>query len=129
MRNLWCVTILSVALAGSVQAQECASIEALTDTSILSQSQDTTCSDPPDPVCRWTFAYRADAAVAAFEHLAEKLTRCLGPPVDEDAPVNHPDSYRLVQFGAPDAVISLSLKDKASLQSTFVFLRVDNFPD
>lgn len=85
------------------------------------------CSDPPDRVCRWAFKYRSQAAESAFERIANDLARCLGAPAATDEPVNHPDSYQLVQFNGSDGIISVSLKDKASLQQTFVFLRVDNF--
>lgn len=87
------------------------------------------CSDPPNTVCRWSFEYRAQRAEDMFKEMAEKLTECLGRPKPQGSPVNHPDSYTLMQFQNREAVISLSLKDKASLQQTFLFLRVDNSTD
>lgn len=87
------------------------------------------CRPSPEEVCRWSFAYRSAAAEDMFDRLAAHLSTCLGPPGGEAAPVNHPDSYRLLQFEAKEAVISLSLKDKAALQRSFVFLRVDPVGD
>ncbi|WP_334067799.1 hypothetical protein [Nereida ignava] len=39
--------------------------------------------------------------------------------------VNHPDSFDQKQFCAPEYDLSLSLKDKATLSQTLVFLRLD----
>lgn len=87
------------------------------------------CSDPPDAVCHWSFDYRSAAAEDAFDTIQDRLSACLGSTPVSDAPVNHPDSYRLVQYEKEDALISLSLKDKASRQQSFVFLRVDNLSE
>ena len=76
--------------------------------------------------CSWTFPYRSDEAAATFEQFADQLEGCFGP---EAAPgggpgVNHPDSYAQRRYTAGPVSISLSLKDKAALDSTFVFVIV-----
>ncbi|MBY4891997.1 hypothetical protein KUL25_04370 [Rhodobacteraceae bacterium N5(2021)] len=71
--------------------------------------------------CNWAFAYRSDAAQAAFAALVSQVTSCRGAPLATDTPVNHPDSYDLLTF--TDG-ISVALKDKAALQETHVILRV-----
>ncbi|MEM6374950.1 MAG: hypothetical protein AAF686_01840 [Pseudomonadota bacterium] len=83
------------------------------------------CSARPDLVCQWSFDYRSAAANALFGHISADLVACLGPAKALEPGVNHPDSYQLRQFEAPERLISLSLKDKASLEQSFVFLRVD----
>lgn len=81
-------------------------------------------------VCQWSFAYRAPDAVAGFERLTDNVRSCLGADTERgaDTPVNHPDSYDLRQFVAGGTLISVSLKDKAALRRTLVFLRIEPDP-
>ncbi|MFV2054435.1 hypothetical protein [Aliiroseovarius sp. YM-037] len=83
--------------------------------------------------CHWVFPYRSAEASAAFEAVLEAVTACLGPGISvrTDESVNHPDSYDLriiEQKDAVFAVFAVSLKDKAALQATLVFLRLPISP-
>jgi hypothetical protein len=78
--------------------------------------------------CAWQFTYRAGAATAAFQALLDETAKCLGPaagPIRDQA-VNHPDFYDLRRFLVLDAEIGISIKDKAALQQTYVFLRISH---
>ena len=75
--------------------------------------------------CRWSFDYRADTAVRHHERLAARIRHCLDAiQVAPEQGVNHPDSFDQSFYRAGKISLSLSLKDKASLQKSFVFLRV-----
>ena len=76
--------------------------------------------------CTWAFEYRDPAAQAAFDMLGAAIAECLGPKVQmtEDKDVNHPDFYALQSFRAEGHMAAVSLKDKAALSETFVFLRI-----
>jgi hypothetical protein len=76
--------------------------------------------------CGWAFTYRAPAASEAFENLIATITDCLGAAahVTADLNVNHPDFYDLQTFRLEGQEIGISLKDKASLSETYIFLRV-----
>ncbi len=76
--------------------------------------------------CSWAFPYRDEVA----EHLASELWITLqkcrpGAQLSSDLPVNHPDSYHLRTWAVEDAIYRVSQKDKAGLQRTLVFLRVE----
>ncbi len=74
--------------------------------------------------CHWSYAYRGAAALQAFEDLLALLRQCADEEIVEDeAQVNHPDSYDLRQFRLGESVVSLSLKDKGALGQSLVFLR------
>lgn len=85
---------------------------------------------PPDKaacdagVCQWRFAYRDGRARDMFEAKGSELEACLGPAMEQGDQVNHPDSYELRQFQAEGRAVYLSIKDKAALQQTIVFLRI-----
>ena len=76
--------------------------------------------------CKWGFSYRAPAATAAFAAYEQALRQCLGDRATEsrDPGVNHPDFYDRRLFQTDSFGVSVSLKDKAALMQTFVFLRV-----
>lgn len=76
--------------------------------------------------CGWAFPYRSDAASQAFEHLVRTVATCLGDEarITADLDVNHPDYYDLQTFTLERREVGVSLKDKATLAQTFVFLRV-----
>ena len=76
--------------------------------------------------CGWAFPYRAPEATAAFERLVTAIAACLGAEasVTADLDVNHPDSYDLQTFQSKGREIGVSLKDKAGLSETYVFLRL-----
>lgn len=80
--------------------------------------------------CGWAFAYRAAEATQAFDRVVAAVGQCLGndAAVTADLNVNHPDFYDLQTFQLGDQEIGVSLKDKATLSETYVFLRV-TLPD
>ena len=76
--------------------------------------------------CGWAFAYRASEATLAFQYLVSTVSACPGAAahVTADLDVNHPDFYDLQTFRLGGQEIGVSLKDKAALSETYVFLRV-----
>jgi len=80
--------------------------------------------------CYWTYPYRSPEAEAAFAQWSDALLTCFGAEQAQlsDQPVNHPDSYTLHRFDAGTAQVSLSLKDKAALGQTLVFLQISPMP-
>ena len=76
--------------------------------------------------CGWAFSYRVPDARQAFDDLVNSVTDCLGPAARTvtDQDVNHPDYYDLQTFRLNGREIGVSLKDKAALSKTYVFLRV-----
>ena len=80
--------------------------------------------------CAWPFAYRDTRATQMFEEVTGLLEHCIGPQdtSTQNAPVNHPDSYEQRLFRVQYGRVSLSLKDKAQLARTYVFLRLDVTP-
>lgn len=77
--------------------------------------------------CAWRFPYRDGPARAAFEAFRRELETCLDPSSHggADQRVNHPDSYDQRRFMAGAVWVTLSLKDKAALRSSYVFLGVE----
>lgn len=78
-------------------------------------------------LCYWTYPYRDDRATSAFEDLSAEIQMCLPDAAElpADKAVNHPDSYLLDRYVQDEVVISTSLKDKAALGQSLVFLRID----
>ncbi|WP_371224202.1 hypothetical protein [Roseovarius sp. 2305UL8-3] len=76
--------------------------------------------------CRWGFDYRAAAAEALYAQIEQISAACFGDiSATPNAPdVNHPDSYLIRQFTGQGIEVSVSLKDKAALDQSFVFWRV-----
>ena len=76
--------------------------------------------------CGWAFSYRADEASRAFDDLVSTVAECLGDEarITADLDVNHPDYYDLQTFSLDGREIGVSLKDKATLSETYVFLRI-----
>lgn len=76
--------------------------------------------------CGWVFPYRAPEATVAFERLVRAVATCLGAEASmtADQDVNHPDFYDLQTFQSKGREIGVSLKDKAGLSETYVFLRI-----
>ncbi|MEM8793247.1 MAG: hypothetical protein AAGE80_16620 [Pseudomonadota bacterium] len=87
-------------------------------------------ADGKAPYCYWSFPLRAQEARSAFSRLESDLRTCLGSglPYLPDQDVNHPDSYTAGSFQTNEAEIAISLKDKAALNQTLVFLRVGQRP-
>lgn len=76
--------------------------------------------------CAWEFPYRSAQAPETFDALLGLIRGCFGDSADlrRDQGVNHPDSYDLRQARLDGVDFSVSIKDKAALNATFVFLRV-----
>ena len=76
--------------------------------------------------CTWEFPHRAEQAYETFEEIAGKLNACIGgrATLHSDRSVNHPDYYASRRYELKRADISVSVKDKGALGSTFVFVRV-----
>ncbi|WP_420860938.1 hypothetical protein [Algirhabdus cladophorae] len=76
--------------------------------------------------CGWGYDYRSPGAEAAFSDLLFNVEACW-PSVTatpQRAPVNHPDSFDQRLYDLNRAQISVSLKDKARLAETYVFIAV-----
>lgn len=131
-------TFLLLGVGTAAQADLCADIRALDASSQEPVLELTTAGPPPKCTrslmlsggvqlhCGWAFAYRASEAKDAFEGLIAEVTECFGDDarVTSDLDVNHPDFYDLQTFQLGGQEIGVSLKDKAALAETYVFLRV-----
>jgi hypothetical protein len=80
--------------------------------------------------CYRSYPYRSGDARAAFASIGFELADCLGAKAVQsvDRSVNHPDSYELHRYQLNGVEYAVSLKDKAALQQTLVFLRVPQQP-
>jgi hypothetical protein len=76
--------------------------------------------------CNWAFSYRSAEATGAFKDMLAELSACadMASGIETDQSVNHPDFYdlRLMRIAGGD--VGLSIKDKAAIQQTYVFLRL-----
>lgn len=79
--------------------------------------------------CAWAFPYREHRATEMFEALARSVSDCLGAETEPipDLGVNHPDSYYLHHFRVADATLAVSMKDKAALGKTYIFIRAERY--
>ena len=80
--------------------------------------------------CYWSFPYRSAASVQSFDAMVQRVANCAsvdGRLYGGDM-VNHPDTYDLRRFMVAGNIVNVSLKDKASLQKTIVFLRISGTP-
>ncbi len=130
--------ILSLGLATTALAELCDDIGAVSAQSdavqmTLPSTQETvTCkralmlSGGAQVHCSWAFDYRVPEASQAFEHLVKSVGQCMGDDaaITADLNVNHPDFYDLQTFELGGQEIAVSLKDKAALSQTYVFLRI-----
>ncbi|MEM1162071.1 MAG: hypothetical protein AAGJ28_14145 [Pseudomonadota bacterium] len=79
--------------------------------------------------CLWSFGYRDAKAAEAFDAMLASAGACFpGGAFVGDQSVNHPDFYDLQTLAVDGVEIKISLKDKAALQKTLVFLRVVGRP-
>ena len=80
--------------------------------------------------CHWEFPYRSHQSRSAINELIEKIEACF--PTDETGPlaqpVNHPDTHVVHVYDTLDGRIVASLKDKAALGQSFVFLQIQALP-
>lgn len=76
--------------------------------------------------CVWEYPFRAPEAASAYEHLSTALGACLGNRATErdDLGVNHPDTFSSRQFDIDGISVTVSLKDKAALGKSLIFIRV-----
>ncbi len=76
--------------------------------------------------CAWKFAYRTAGAYGTFDAYDQSLQECFGDRAElsQDQRVSHPDYYDLRQYRLDQVSVTLSIKDKSALQSTYVFVRV-----
>ena len=76
--------------------------------------------------CNWAFSYRSAEATGAFKDMLAELSACadMASGIATDQPVNHPDFYDLRLMRIAGGEVGLSIKDKAEMQQTFVFLRL-----
>ena len=76
--------------------------------------------------CHWPFAYRSGEAVTFADTLWQQISSCReGELEGQENSVNHPDSYALRTWAAASGVYRVSVKDKAQLNGTYVFLRTE----
>ena len=78
--------------------------------------------------CGWEFPYRAERAYETFDEFVRGVDDCIGQraALHSDHSVNHPDFYDLRRFELEQTDVSVSVKDKAALGRTIVFIRVQN---
>ncbi len=76
--------------------------------------------------CAWEFPYRANRAYDTFDAFIRGLDDCIGQhaTLHTDQDVNHPDYYAQRRYETEQSEVSVSVKDKSALGSTFVFIRV-----
>ena len=76
--------------------------------------------------CGWEFPYRAQHAYDTFDEFVRGVNECIGQhaTLHTDQSVNHPDYYASRRYEMEWAEVSVSVKDKGALGSTFVFIRV-----
>lgn len=77
-------------------------------------------------VCTWQFSYRSPIATSGFTELRNLIAGCIDDPskVTKDQNVNHPDYYEAYFYDFRRHALSVAIKDKVGLQSTFVFMRM-----
>ncbi len=77
--------------------------------------------------CVWDYAYRDERAYAEFDRFVGSLRQCFGRIAKEhvDRNVNHPDFYAARRYEMAQGEVKVSVKDKAALGSTFVFISVE----
>ncbi len=84
----------------------------------------------PQNTCHWPYTYRADEALTRLDQLRAEIETCLGPDsaLPADALVNHPDSFALYRYEGQGVHVALSLKDKAGLNQSLIFLSLSDIP-
>ena len=79
--------------------------------------------------CHWAFAYRSEEAIERAEEIWAHVSQCYpGAEQARDQIVNHPDSYLPRTWLGETAARTVSVKDKAQLNQTLVFLRIEPLP-
>lgn len=132
LRSVCCVAVLALPQGGGAAAN-CAVLDALdrrdtSDTALTGADCSTyaTANATAGVSCYWTHPYRDPAAQARATGLWRMLQQCrAGQPLVRGSGVNHPDSYDLRQWAHGRDVYAVSVKDKAALDRTLVFIRVE----
>ncbi|MDH3661393.1 MAG: hypothetical protein OEU92_15425 [Alphaproteobacteria bacterium] len=77
--------------------------------------------------CTWEFRHRDAEAYMTYKALGQDLQSCIGDRavLSDDQNVNHPDFYESRMFLLDQAKVSVSVKDKSALGSTFIFVSVE----
>ncbi len=76
--------------------------------------------------CYWSYPYRDTAVQTRSAELWHQLKTCRsGHAMTDDTQVNHPDSYYLRTWAYGRHVYTVSIKDKAALNRTLVFIRFE----
>ena len=76
--------------------------------------------------CFWEFPRLAPEAGLMADLLWTRLKNCrAGSQQKKDQSVNHPDSYSLRQWNAGSHIYRVAIKDKAELNQTLVFIRLE----
>ena len=79
--------------------------------------------------CHWAFGYRSHEAIERAEEIWAHVSQCYpGTEQARDQIVNHPDSYLPRTWLGEKAARTVSVKDKAQLNKTLVFLRIEPLP-
>ena len=76
--------------------------------------------------CVWKFPLQSPDAAQKFRDIEGILKECMrsGTAAKRDKGVNHPDFYDAAQFLLENAKVTLSIKEKSTLQNTFISLRI-----
>ena len=80
--------------------------------------------------CWWAFDYRSAEARIRLDDIRAGIETCLEGQgaLPGDAQVNHPDSFELHRYEGPTMRAAVSLKDKAGLGQSLVFLSLTPKP-
>ncbi|MCP4317398.1 MAG: hypothetical protein GY789_15630 [Hyphomicrobiales bacterium] len=72
--------------------------------------------------CVWEYPLKAPDAYRKFSAIGQNLQTCIGDraTVLKDKGVNHPDFYDARRYQMERANVTVSIKDKSALNSTFV---------
>jgi len=76
--------------------------------------------------CVWKFLYRDASAYRKFAELDREVNDCFGHWAisSRDQSVNHPDFYDSRMYKMDQAKVTVSVKDKSALGTTFVYVWV-----
>ncbi len=74
--------------------------------------------------CRWDYPFRSKDTLVKYSALNTAIRRCLDGPrqIEQDPDVNHPDTSSQIIYDFGTVTLRASIKDKAALQKTLVFL-------
>ena len=81
--------------------------------------------------CAWSYPYRSKHSRTALQTFLARIESCEGVArsTQPETGVNHPDTYEQWVFRVAGRTISVSLKDKAQLDRSYLFLGISADPD